>query len=414
MLKILHTSDWHLGRRLYGQTRYKEFAAFLNWLYDCIVEQQVDVLIVAGDIFDSMTPSNKAQTLYYEFLGKISHSSTCQHIIIVAGNHDSPSLLDAPKAVLKFLNVHIIGTACENIKEEVITLRDNHNQPQAIILAIPYLRDKDVRKSSSGESSVEKQAQVVAGITKHYAQATDIAKQKQNDYLKKYGKKIPLIATGHLMAIGGRTTTDDGVRDLYIGGLGGISANIFSPIIDYVALGHLHVPQLVGGHEHIRYCGSPIPMGFGEAKQQKQVLLIKFADEMNIKPINIPCFHKLAQIKGDMTDIAQQIDELKTLNEPVWVEVIYNANQIISNLSQQLHQLIQASKIEIIKIKNTQTYQKILKQKKASESLQNLTYDEVFARCLETHEISKNQKPELMACFQQVVYEIEHEDKRAE
>ncbi|PID37221.1 MAG: exonuclease sbcCD subunit D, partial [Pseudomonadales bacterium] len=94
-LRLLHTSDWHLGRRLYGHTRYEEFSAFLDWLYNCIVEQSIDVLIVAGDIFDSMTPSNKAQALYYEFLGRVSHSS-CQHVIIVAGNHDSPSLLDAP------------------------------------------------------------------------------------------------------------------------------------------------------------------------------------------------------------------------------------------------------------------------------------------------------------------------------
>ncbi|WP_434353652.1 exonuclease SbcCD subunit D C-terminal domain-containing protein [Psychrobacter sp. HD31] len=414
MLKILHTSDWHLGRRLYGQTRYETFAAFLNWLYDCIVKQQIDVLIVAGDIFDSMTPSNKAQALYYEFLGRISQSGTCQHIIIVAGNHDSPSLLDAPKDVLKFLNVHIIGTACENIEEEVITLNNKNNEPQAIILAVPYLRDKDVRKSNAGESSTQKQSQVVAGITKHYAQATEFAAQKQNDYLKKYGKKVPLVATGHLMAIGGKTTSDDGVRDLYIGSLGGVSANMFDPIIDYVALGHLHVPQLVGGNEHIRYSGSPIPMGFGEANQQKQVLLIEFTDEMHIKPINIPTFQRLAQIKGDMDHITQQINQLKTLNEPVWIEVIYNAKQIVSNLSEQLHQLVQASDIEIIKINNTQTYQKILKQTEQSESLHDLSREDVFARCLETHDISEDQRTELMACFQEIVYEIEHDDVRAE
>ena len=120
-LTILHTSDWHLGRRLYGRMRYEEFEAFLAWLYNTIISHQVDVLIVAGDIFDTMTPSNKAQALYYEFLGSVS-KTCCQHIVIVAGNHDSPTFLDAPSQVLKFLNVHVIGTACEDLNNEVLFL----------------------------------------------------------------------------------------------------------------------------------------------------------------------------------------------------------------------------------------------------------------------------------------------------
>mgnify|MGYP003701507559 FL=1 len=118
-LTILHTSDWHLGRRLYGRMRYEEFAAFLNWLEETISARHVDVLIVAGDIFDTMTPSNRAQALYYEFLGKVS-TLCCEHIVIVAGNHDSPTFLDAPSQVLKFLNVHVIGTACDDLNDEIL------------------------------------------------------------------------------------------------------------------------------------------------------------------------------------------------------------------------------------------------------------------------------------------------------
>lgn len=439
MLKILHTSDWHLGRRLYGHTRYDEFSAFLDWLYDTIIEQQINILIIAGDIFDTMTPSNKAQSLYYEFLGRISHSD-CQHVIIVAGNHDSPSLLDAPKDVLKFLNVHIIGTACDNIEDEVITLHDSAGNPQAIILAVPYLRDKDVRHSQSGESSSDKNSQLVAGIKAHYQQASKIARQKQQDYQANNNTnkdstnlhtKLPIIATGHLFATGGKTTTDDGVRDLYVGSLGQVGADAFDESIDYVALGHLHVPQKVGGQEHIRYSGSPIAMGFGEAKQQKQVLLVEFENTQSqpatspsststivpsprITPINVPCFHKLAQIKGDIEQITQAINELKQPDEPVWVEITYQSDEIISNLSEQLTGLVADSKIEIIKIKNTQTYQRVLKQSEQSESLHDLSRIEVFARCLDTHEIAEGQRDELMACFQQIVYEIEHEDVRAE
>ncbi len=440
-LRVLHTSDWHLGRRLYGHTRYQEFAEFLDWLYNCICEQAVDVLIVAGDIFDSMTPSNKAQALYYQFLGRVSHSP-CQHIIIVAGNHDSPSLLDAPKEVLKFLNVHIVGTACDNIEDEVITLTDHNQQAQAIILAVPYLRDKDVRHSVSAESSDDKNSQLVAGISEHYAKATAIAKQRQTalqtdlqissqkklqaepktkrQKQQQTTKKIPIIATGHLMAMGGKTTDDDGVRELYIGSLGGISANIFDKDIDYVALGHLHVPQLVGGEEHIRYSGSPIAMGFGEAKQQKQVLLITFDNnkqkdkQKDIRSIAVPCFHKLAQVKGDFSEIEQQLIKLKTLKQAVWVEVIYQSDKVISNLAEQLSLITKDSDVEIIKIKNSQSYQQILRQSSQSESLHDLTCEEVFERCLTTHKVADNQRNQLMQCFQQVIYEIENEDIKSE
>ena len=283
-LTILHTSDWHLGRRLYGRMRYEEFAAFLNWLEETISARHVDVLIVAGDIFDTMTPSNRAQALYYEFLGKVS-TLCCEHIVIVAGNHDSPTFLDAPSQVLKFLNVHVIGTACEDLNDEILVLDDSEGCPHCIIAAVPYLRDRDVRSSSAGESDDSKDANVIKGIRAHYNEVASLAKNKQKLLNKKYQRHLPIIATGHLFAAGGTTTEDDGVRDLYVGNLGKISAEMFDQCFDYVALGHLHVPQRVGGQEHIRYSGSPIAMGFGEARQQKQVLLVQFGDVLNVSRV---------------------------------------------------------------------------------------------------------------------------------
>jgi exonuclease SbcD len=279
-LNILHTSDWHLGRRLYGRMRYDEFEAFLAWLYDTIINRQVDVLIVAGDIFDTMTPSNKAQALYYEFLGKVS-KTCCQHIVIVAGNHDSPSFLDAPSQVLKFLNVHVIGTACDDLSDEVLVLDNEDGLAHCIIAAVPYLRDRDVRNSGAGESAQDKDSNVIAGIRAHYDGVAAIAKTYQQQLIDNHQRHVPIIATGHLFAAGSKTTEDDGVRDLYVGNLGQISASMFDDGFDYVALGHLHVPQRVGGCEHIRYSGAPIAMGFGEARQQKQVLLIQFGAVLN-------------------------------------------------------------------------------------------------------------------------------------
>ncbi|MCP3901032.1 MAG: exonuclease subunit SbcD, partial [Desulfobacteraceae bacterium] len=143
-MRILHTSDWHIGRNLYGQKRYEEFEGFLTWLSDKINNENIDALLVAGDIFDNTTPSNKAQELYYKFLNRVA-ASKCRHIIIIGGNHDSPSFLNAPKELLSFLNVHVIGAALKDLSREVLVLKDDNEKAELIVLAVPYLRDRDIR-----------------------------------------------------------------------------------------------------------------------------------------------------------------------------------------------------------------------------------------------------------------------------
>lgn len=434
-LKVLHTSDWHLGRRLYGRPRYDEFAAFLNWLQETISAQHVDVLIVAGDIFDTMTPSNKAQALYYEFLGRVA-KSCCQHVIIVAGNHDSPSFLDAPSHVLKFLNVHVIGTACEDLHDEVLVLDDINGTAHCIIAAVPYLRDRDVRSSQAGESAQTKDANVIAGIRGHYDKVADIAKTKQAELIKTQQRHIPIIATGHLFAAGGQTTDDDGVRELYVGSLGKVSAEMFDAGFDYVALGHLHVPQRVGGREHIRYSGSPIAMGFGEARQQKQVLLVQFAaadapindmphqdnlghnlnhnlSQMRIIPLPIPTFQPLAQISGDLTTIAQTIDALSQ-HEAVWLEIVYTGDEIVSGLKEKVHEMVKDSVFEVLITKAANSYNKVLNQQQASEALEDLNEMDVFERCLTAHNVAAAQKQALRDAYEQIVYDLHHQDTQAE
>ncbi|WP_201618426.1 exonuclease SbcCD subunit D C-terminal domain-containing protein [Psychrobacter maritimus] len=497
-LTILHTSDWHLGRRLYGRMRYEEFEAFLSWLQETISAQKVDVLIVAGDIFDTMTPSNRAQALYYEFLGKVS-KLCCEHIVIVAGNHDSPTFLDAPSKVLKFLNVHVIGTACDDLNDEVLVLDAIDGTPHCIIAAVPYLRDRDVRGSHAGESADSKDTNVIKGIRAHYDEVASIAKARQEHLSNAHQRHIPIIATGHLFAAGSKTTEDDGVRDLYVGSLGQISADMFDECFDYVALGHLHVPQRVGGCEHIRYSGSPIAMGFGEAKQQKQVLLVEFGEvekslsdestilqpanttskvkkvakkaaiqtpefmddlfafveqeesaainvdekpftqskamqldstfttsdltsqrlhhdesrQMQVISLPIPCFQKLAQITGDLTAIAATIKSLKP-SESIWLEVIYDGDEIVNELREEVNAMIEGFTCEVLKIKNTRTYNKVLNQQQSSVTLQDLNELDVFDKCLEINGIADTQKASLRSAYQQILHNIYHDDVQAE
>ncbi|MEN6328006.1 MAG: exonuclease subunit SbcD [Syntrophomonas sp.] len=175
-MKIIHTSDWHIGRSLYGRKRYDEFEAFLNWLAEYIKSEEIEVLLVSGDIFDNIAPSNRAQELYYQFLCNVV-GSHCRHVVVTGGNHDSPSFLNAPREVLRFLNVNVIGCMSESATDEVLVLSDKQGEPELIICAVPYLRDRDVRRAEAGESYEEKGRKLVEGIRSHYAAVCEKAER---------------------------------------------------------------------------------------------------------------------------------------------------------------------------------------------------------------------------------------------
>lgn len=408
-MKILHTSDWHIGRTLYRQKRYKEFDAFLSWLAETISREQVNILLIAGDIFDTTTPSNHAQTLYYRFLHRVAFS--CRHVIITAGNHDSPSFINAPKALLQALNVQVIGAIHEDPADEVLLLRKEDGSPELIVCAVPYLRDRDVRLAEAGESMEERERKQNDGIRQHYAKVTDIAQQRREE-LK---AEIPIIAMGHLFAAGGQTVDGDGVRALYIGTLMHVSAKIFPSALDYVALGHLHIPQKVGGSECIRYSGSPLPMGFGEAKQTKSVCLIEFIDnKASVNLLRVPIFQKLERIQGGWKKIADRIRALAITHTPVWLEIVYEDKEIIRDLRERLEVAIAGSEIEILRIKNNRIIDQARSQPYDDERLQDLDIDDVFQRCLIAHQVPTEQQPGLLHAYQEAITSLREEDTQAE
>lgn len=499
MLTLLHTSDWHLGRRLYGKPRYDEFKQFLDWQLQTLREQKVDVLLIAGDIFDTTAPSNQAQNLYYDFLSQVCHTD-CRHVIIVAGNHDSASFLEAPKQLLKAFNIHIIGSMSDTPTDEVITLSDKAGQPELIVMAVPYLRDRDVRTVGHGERLDDKERKLAQGIKAHYAQIADIAIAQQAQLKANYKRTIPIVATGHLFTVGGQTMEGDGVRDLYVGSLGSIGAEIFHPQIDYVALGHLHIPQAVGGQPHIRYAGSPIAMGFGESRQQKQVHLLRFdanpdllsqplqtltiqkkpfvsaptpvnkrksmshtsmdlfaetelpesamlgainteaeinagvdaqashkagydkpGDHLSGQPYNIaklsdttllqslpvPVFQSIQTLKGDWQTIKTRLHSLKKSQQSVWLEVVYDGQEVVGDLSEKIAKLVKDSRLEVLRIKNQQKRDQVMQSQRMDESLEELNPTQVFERCLIAHQVLEEQKPMLWSRYTEVLESLQ-------
>ena len=409
-MKILHTSDWHIGRTLYGRKRYEEFEAFLTWLAETIQQNGIDALLVAGDVFDTSAPSNRAQELYYRFLCRVAASS-CRHVVVVAGNHDSPSFLNAPKELLKALDVYVVGNSTDSPEDEVLVLRNEQDAPELIVCAVPYLRDRDIRVAEAGESIEDKERKLIAGIRTHYATVAALAEQKGEEL----GADIPIVGTGHLFTAGGQTVDGDGVRELYVGSLAHVTAGIFPACFNYLALGHLHVPQKVNGSETIRYSGSPLPMGFGEAKQQKSVCQIEFhSTAASVQLIDVPVFQRLERIKGDWDGISNRILELSATDSQGWLEVIYDGIEVIGDLRERLEAAISGTQMEILRIKNNRIIDRVLGQTHEEETLDDLNVDEVFERCLAVHEVPEDQRPELLRAYQETVSSLYEDDAQAE
>ncbi|SCX26926.1 Exodeoxyribonuclease I subunit D [Nitrosomonas eutropha] len=414
-MKILHTSDWHLGRTLYGRKRHEEFEAFLIWLAGTIQQNEIDALLVAGDVFDTSAPSNRTQELYYRFLCQVAASS-CRHVVVIAGNHDSPSFLNAPRELLKALDVHVVGSATiEHPEDEVLVLRNEQGAPELIVCAVPYLRDRDIRVAEAGESVEDKERKLIDGIRTHYAAVATLAEQRREEL----GVDLPIVGMGHLFTAGGQTIDGDGVRELYVGSLAHVTTGIFPASFDYLALGHLHVPQKVNGLETIRYSGSPLPMGFGEAKQQKSVCHVTFGQHdghsttASVQLIDVPVFQKLERVKGDWDSISSRLLELSATDK-AWLEIIYDGIEIIGDLRERLEIAIAGTQMEILRIKNNRIIDRVLGQMHAEETLDDLNVNDVFGRCLAVHDVPEAQRPELHRAYQETLLSLYEDDVQAE
>ncbi|SDY05013.1 exonuclease subunit SbcD [Hymenobacter psychrophilus] len=325
-MRILHTADWHLGQRfIQGHERTEEHRHFLNWLVATIQAEQVEVLVVAGDIFDTGSPSNQALELYYDFLLKLRQTG-CRDVVVVGGNHDSPATLNAPARLLRHLRVHVVGCVPECFEEQILVLDDASGRPGLVVCAVPFLRDRDVRLSVPGESAEEREARIKQGLADHYARVAEVEQVWQ---LKALG--LPVLATGHLYAAG--AAPSDSERTIHVGNLGQVTADHFPAIFDYVALGHLHRPQRVGGREHIRYSGSPIALSFSEVDQGKEVLLVNFAAGKlaELRSLVVPGARRLVRFHGTLEEVAAALEAYDNAGYalPAWADV-----QVHSELSQ--------------------------------------------------------------------------------
>ena len=376
---ILHTSDWHLGSEMEGRRRIDEAAALLHYMIQTIQRENVNTLLVSGDVFDSHSPSNQATRQYYDFLKELHQCQCVENVVIIAGNHDSPSYLEAPAGLLELLNIHVIGTINENdLEREVVPLKEDGNI-KAVVCAIPYL----ISPGLPGKTQAEQDAAYEQYVVNHYRRVVDLAKTTYPE--------VPLIAMGHFFVVGGKGSDDTVLR----GNLHSIHVEAL-PLgdIQYFALGHLHKPQIVNGLQHVRYAGSLMKMSFAECEKEKEFVLWETdqPDVFRTQPItvqDVPEISEMALLEGDVEKLEKDLLELKSKrlqqnsDKPLWI-AINNTGAFYPDLKNHLTTLLgDDSPLDIVICKNQALNPQLAQFAKSGRKLQEMTPEKLFDEFLE-------------------------------
>ncbi|MCL6269582.1 exonuclease subunit SbcD [Sansalvadorimonas sp. 2012CJ34-2] len=408
-MRILHTSDWHLGQHFMGKTREDEHRLFINWLLKTIEQETVDAVVIAGDIFDTGVPPSYARKLYNQFIVGLQ-SAGCQQLVVIGGNHDSVATLHESRSLLEYLNTTVVGAASDNPESQVVVLNNRKGKPGAVLCAVPFIRPRDVVTSQSGESGDDKQKALLSAMTEHYQAIYTHARNKAQEL--GHWHALPVIATGHLTTVGGKVS--ESVREIYIGTLSAFPVSAFPPA-DYIALGHLHRGQLVAGNNHIRYSGSPIPLSFDEAGSSKQVLLADFDKGrlQEVTPVDAPLFRPLASIKSSLDDLGEKLEqflgEQSDCSLTPWVEIVVEGDDYLSDLQSRIQDVADTLALEVLRVRRKRQASATGLAVEERETLAELKVNDVFIRRLAGEEFDDIRNEKLVSAFEKLVAEIEEE-----
>ncbi|WP_374486838.1 exonuclease subunit SbcD [Zoogloea sp.] len=405
-MRILHSSDWHLGQHFIGKTRQAEHQALIAWLLEQVQEHQVDAVLIAGDIFDTGTPPSYARELYSQLVVGLHEAGVA--LLLLGGNHDSVATLGESRDLLARLGATVVPAA-DVADEQVRVLPRRDGTPGCVVCAIPFIRPRDVIRSQAGDSAEDKQASLQAAIQAHYHEVFAAAEARRSALATEQGHSLPLIATGHLTTVGANAS--ESVREIYVGALEAFPTSAFPPA-DYIALGHIHRPQRVGGLEHIRYSGSPIPLSFDEADQQKEMLLVDLdaAGLQAVTPLPVPRFQALASLTGNLDELQGTITAAAADGSPecpLWLEVVVRTDDYLADLPARIESMTDNLPVEVLRIRRARGTAAASLISEARETLDELTPDDVFARRLALEELSDELRAALTERFRSVLASLE-------
>ena len=404
-MRLLHTSDWHLGQTLHNYERGYEHQRFLDWLLDTLVAERVDVLLVAGDVFDNANPSAASQKQLYVFLQQARARLPALQLVVVAGNHDSAGRLEAPAPLLAAHGTHVIGHLLRgengdiDLERLLLPLSGADGQVQAWCLAVPFLRPGDVPKLPAGDT----QDAYLGGIALLYRQLTDLALARRQP-----GQAI--VAMGHCHMVGGEMSNDS-ERRIVIGGTEMLPSGIFDTTIAYAALGHLHKAQAVGGQEHIRYCGSPIPLSFAEVHYRHQVLCLDIDGEtlQSVRVIEVPRAVPLLRVPATPAPINEVLAQLAALDMPdapaeaqPFLEVRVRLDAPEPGLRTRIETALDGKPVRLAKIETSSAARSSAPENMTLDQLGQLQPDDIFRR-LYQQKYAKEAPPELLSALAELL-----------
>jgi exonuclease SbcD len=396
-LKIVHTSDWHLGKELHNISLQEDMQLFFDWLLEFIAKERVQVLLMSGDLFDQSNPSQQALRHYYQFLKRMVPLN-CK-LILTGGNHDSPAVVNAPRELLDILDVHVVGGKPANVGELFFEYTDEDQS--LVVAAVPYLRDRDIRAAAPGESYDDKIVMTREGLHAYFDEV--------NEYYEQYFIGKPFILMAHLFAQGAQVSESE--RDIQVGNLAGVEASIFGSHPQYVALGHIHKPQRVQ-FPHIRYSGSPIPLSFSEKADDKQIVMLEWdGHHFKQEKIPIPSFRRLKSFEGSLDDVREELEQytsnsvLTDLGEIIIKEDLFS----LKTIEQMEEMLVKGDWGTIRVIKGRVEFEKaqgtlaeVLHQ---GEQVQQMTPEEIFRKRLELDNDPSDHE-ELLNAFREIMDEL--------
>ena len=398
-MRIIHTSDWHLGQNFYSKSRAAEHSAFLDWLLTSAQAHEVDAIIVAGDIFDTGSPPSYARELYNRFVVQLQQTG-CQ-LVVLAGNHDSVATLNESRDILAFLKTTVVASA----GHAPFILPQRDGTPGAIFCPVPFLRPRERVTSQAGHSSGEKQQLLLSAISDYYQQQYEAACALRGD------RPLPIVASGHLTTVG--ASKSDAVRDIYIGTLEAFPASHFPPV-DYIALGHIHRAQKIGGSEHIRYSGSPIALSFDETGKSKSVNLVTFSDGhlSEVHPLTVPVTQPLAVLKGDFASISEQLTQWRDApQEPVvWLDIEITSDEYLHDIQRKIQAQTEDLPVEVLLVRRSRAQRERILAGERRETLSELQVEEVFARRLAQETLEEAQQLRLKQLFNETLHSLNGEE----
>ena len=398
-MRIIHTSDWHLGQNFYSKSRAAEHSAFLDWLLCNAQQHEVDAIIVAGDIFDTGSPPSYARELYNHFVVQLQQAG-CQ-LVVLAGNHDSVATLNESRDILAFLKTTVVANAGH--APFILPRRDG--TPGAVFCPVPFLRPRELVTSQAGHSSGEKQQQLLTAISDYYQQQYQQASALRGE------RPLPIIASGHLTTVG--ASKSDAVRDIYIGTLEAFPASHFPPA-DYIALGHIHRAQLVGGNEHIRYSGSPIALSFDESGKSKSVNLVTFTDGQlaDVSPLTVPVSQPLAVLKGDFASISEQLTQWQDAPPaPVtWLDIEITSDEYLHDIQRKIQAQTDDLPVDVLLVRRSRAQRERILAGERRETLSELRVEEVFERRLAQETLEETQQQRLKQLFNETLHSLHAEE----